>query len=339
MIRKIYDKLAESHNEIKNQIYNIASYLRQEIQEKVNEFWTEYTRDNELSEICKFVAIDGGSFSKPMRIGIVYAVGAESVIGDNKGVKTLSEDGQIGIFKPGNDAQERISLLMETLELSLALRDGSKGDYILMDGSLNKKIGNKVDIQQISDEELKLVKNVDINSIISIKDERKMRDLLILLNQFLVSRIIEQYDGKVLWISKTSRGRDLFGTDYPDITVFELFTEKRGFSKLIIKNIDIRKISEIPELEILRKMEYTTFYTRLDNGKRVVRIDMVGRVDEKIVKEIMDHLSGVSIKGYPFPLLKAHIDVRFSRMDREKIIKLMGSKLHKDIEWWPSQFY
>ncbi|AAK42416.1 DNA double-strand break repair nuclease NurA [Saccharolobus solfataricus] len=339
MIRKIYDKLVESHNEIKNQIYNIANYLKQEIQDKVNEYWNEYVINHEQSETCKFVAIDGGSFGRPMRIGIVYAVGAESVIGDNKGVKTLSEDGQIGIFKPGNDAQERISLLMEALELSLALRDGSKGDYILMDGSLSKKIGNKVDIQQFSDEELKLIRNVDLNGIISIKDERKMRDLLMLLNQFLVSKIIEEYDGNVLWISKVSRGRDLFGTDYPDITVLELFTEKRGFSKLIIKNIDIEKISEIPEIEVLRKMEYTTFYTRLDNGKRVIRVDIVGRVDEKIVKEIMDRLSGVSIKGYPFPLLKAHMDVRFSAMDREKIIKLVGSKLHKDIEWWPSQFY
>ncbi|WP_338603863.1 DNA double-strand break repair nuclease NurA [Sulfolobus tengchongensis] len=337
MIRKIYDMLIKNQREIKNQIYNTANYLKQEIQEKIKEYWNNYTPNTQLGQL-EFVAVDGGSFSKAMRIGIIYAVGAESVIGDKGGVKPLGEDGRIGIFKPGNDAQERISLLMEALELLLALKDGKLGDYVLMDGSLNKKIGKKVDIQKFSKDELNLVENVDIDSIINLKDEEKMKDLLTLTNQLLISKIIEEYDGKVLWISKTSRSRDLFDTDYPDITVFELFTEETGFSNPIVKNIASEKVSNYDKVEILKNMEYSTFYARLDKGKRVIRIDITGRIDENIAKDIIDSISGISVKGYPFPLLKAHIDVRFSKSDREKIIRMIGSRLYKNIEWWPTQF-
>lgn len=338
MIGKIYDMLIQNHQQLKDQIYDIARYLEKEIGEKISNVWIEYEPNSSLNE-KKFVAVDGGSFTKAMRIGIIYTVDAEVVRGDKEKVEIINEDGRIGIFKPGNDAKERANLLMEALELKLALESGKLGDYLLLDGSLTNKIGKKINTEKISKEELNIVESIDIDKIISIKNEEKMRELLQLLNQFLITRVLEEYDGNVLWISKTSRSRELFSTDYPDITVLELFTNSSGFTKPYIKTINQEKVSDVYELEFLRKMEYSVFYTRLGKGNKIIKIEIAGRIDESIAKEIIDDLSEVAIKGYPFPLLKVHMDVRISQNDRKRIIKLLGSKIHKDIEWWPSQFY
>ncbi|MEM0294067.1 MAG: DNA double-strand break repair nuclease NurA [Saccharolobus sp.] len=329
MIGKIYDMIIEKNEELKTQIYDIEKYLKEKIGDNLSNNWIEYSPKGSYK---KFVAIDGGLFARSMRIGIVYAIDAEAVLGDREKVEVIADDGRFGIFKPGNNAKERINLLMQGLELKLALESGNLGDYILLDGSLDTKLGERVHIVDLSREEFSLVKNFDIDGIIAIKNEEKMSKLLRLLNQSLLSQVLGQYGNKVLFISKNSRTRDIFDTDYSDITVLELFTQSSGYTKPKIKNISYN-------LESLRELVYSSFYVRLETGHKVLKIDVIGSIDDNTIKEIMDSLAEVSVKGYPFPLLKAHMDVRISNADRKRIIQMVGGKLHKDIEWWPSQFF
>ncbi|AOL17019.1 5'-3' exonuclease [Sulfolobus sp. A20] len=338
MITKVYDILLKDHQKIRDQIFNISKYLEKEIKEQISANWRVYNPNPKVNK--KIIAIDGGSFTRAMRIGILYVIDAEAVLGYEGKIQVISEDGKIGFFRPGVDARERANLLMEALELKLSLDYSGQGDYVLLDGNLVKKLGKKVNMEGLTQDDLKMVESLDIDNIISLKDEKKMKKILELLNQYIIAKIVEDFSDKVMWISKISRSKDVFNTDYPDTVLLELFTQDPGFSKILTKTIDSNLISDnYDKLEILKGMEYSSFYVRLSKGSRVLRVDVLGRIDENIVKEIVDVLANVSIKGYPFPLLKAHIDVRISSEDRRRILNMIGSKFKKEIEWWPSQFY
>ncbi|TRM87130.1 5'-3' exonuclease, partial [Sulfolobus sp. A20-N-G8] len=142
MITKVYDILLKDHQKIRDQIFNISKYLEKEIKEQISANWRVYNPNPKVNK--KIIAIDGGSFTRAMRIGILYVIDAEAVLGYEGKIQVISEDGKIGFFRPGVDARERANLLMEALELKLSLDYSGQGDYVLLDGNLVKKLGKKV---------------------------------------------------------------------------------------------------------------------------------------------------------------------------------------------------
>lgn len=329
MINKAYEELTRKYNDIQEKLRFFKERLEDKIIEIVKSNWVDY----EPVPISKsFLAIDGGEFVKETRYGTIFVVNAEAIL--SKGLETNEEvDGEVkvGVLSPGNLGEERVEEIMSILELSLAVKHGDKGDLILMDGSLIKKLGKAKDIMG--------EENPNLDDIIYYKDEKESYNQLILNKQIILSRLVQKYGDKTLWISKNSKGKDIFEQEISDIAILETFTDNPGFTKPKVHHIKSENLAKNREVEILDGMEFTTFLTRLEKGQKVLRIDVIGRIDQEIIKEIMNSLYSVSINGYPYPLLKAHFDVKISKDDRTRILTLFNLKKRHGNSWMPSQFF
>ncbi|BBD72314.1 hypothetical protein HS1genome_0703 [Sulfodiicoccus acidiphilus] len=129
----------------------------------------------------------------------------------------------------------------------------------------------------------------------------------------------------VLWISKTSRASSM-GLGYPDHYLYEVLTASPGFSDL--REVRLGSFFNVTLLES---------FVRLEKGGPVLKLEWTSGAD---IKELLSLLTSVPIiRGYPYPLLKVHFDVRFGTEDRETILSTLGLKVDKVADWWPSQFY
>lgn len=329
MINKAYEELTKKYNDMQERLRFFKDKLKEEVSNSINELWIEY----EPRQVKKsFLAIDGGEFAKETRYGTIYITNAEIILSkgleENEGI-----DGEVrvGVLSPGNLGKERVSEIMSILELSLALKHGDEGDIILMDGSLLKKIGKGKDV---TGEE-----NPNLDEVINTKDEQQSYNQLVLNKQIVLSKLIQKYGDKTLWISKNSKGREIFNQEISDIAVLETLTENPGYTRPNTRYIKLEDLAKNNEVQVLAGMEYTSFLMRLEKGQKVLKVDMIGRLGDEEIREIMDSLSLVSINGYPYPLLKVHFDVKVSRDDRNRILTLFNLKRKRGNSWWPIQFY
>ena len=327
MIDKAYEEFANNYQKILEKIRFYSNSIEDSVKEYLKKIWIEYEPTPTNSS---FIAIDGGEFIKELRVGTIFITNAEAVYGEGVNVNPIDSEIKMGVFRPGNLARERVSEIMSILEISLALRNGNRAEYILMDGSLKKKLGNGRDIEG---------EERDLDDIINEENEEESFKNLVLKSQILISRLIQNYDGKVLWISKNSKGRDLFGESVSDIAVLESLTENPGFTLPFVHTIDKKVLAKNKEVENLEGIEITSFYVRLEKGQRVIKIDLTGRVDEDEIKQIINRLYSVSIKGYPYPLLKVHYDVKVGKEDRQRILSILGLNHMRGNSWWPNQFF
>ncbi len=328
MIEKAYEEFTNNYSKILEKIRFYSNSINDSVKEYLKKIWIEY---EPIPHNNTFIAIDGGEFVKELRVGTVFLANAEAVYGEGVNVRPIDNEIKMGVFRPGNLAKERVSEIMSVLELSLALKNGNKAEYILMDGSLKKKLGNGKDIEENDDK--------DLDEILNCDNEEKSYKRLILKSQILISRLIQNYDGKVLWISKNSRGRDLFGESLSDIVVIESLTENPGFTLPFVHRIDRKNLANNKEVLNLEGTEITSFYVRLEKGQRVLKVDISGRIGEEEIKKIINDLYSVSIKGYPYPLLKVHYDVKVNKEDRQRILSILGLNQRRGNSWWPNQFF
>ncbi|BDC18303.1 DNA double-strand break repair nuclease NurA [Acidianus sp. HS-5] len=327
MIEKAYEEFTNNYSKILEKIRFYSSSINDSVKEHLKKIWINYEPEPVKSS---FIAIDGGEFVKELRVGTVFLANAEAVYGEGVNVSPLDNEIKMGVFRPGNLAKERVSEIMSVLELSLALRNGNKAEYVLMDGSLKKKLGNGKDIEE---------EEKDLDEIINCDNEERSFRRLILKSQILICRLIQNYDGKVLWVSKNSRGRDLFGESLSDIAVIESLTENPGFTLPFVHTIDRKNLVNNKEVKSLEGTEITSFYVRLEKGQRVLKVDLTGRIEEEEIKKIINNLHSVSIKGYPYPLLKVHYDVKVNKEDRQRILSILGLNHIRGNSWWPNQFF
>lgn len=327
LIERAYEEFANNYPKILEKIRFYSNSINDSVKDKLKKIWIHY----EPTAVNKsFIAIDGGEFVKELRVGTVFLTNAEAVYGEGVIVSAIDNEIKMGVFRPGNLAKERISEIMNILELSLALRNGNKAEYILMDGSLKKKLNNGKDVEG---------EEKELDEIINDENEEESLKNLILKSQILISRLIQNYDGKILWISKNSKGRELFGENISDITVIESLTENPGFTLPFVHTIDGKILAKNKEVKNLEGVEITSFYIRLEKGQRVLKVDLTGRIDDEGIKKIMDSLYSVSIKGYPYPLLKVHYDVKVNKEDRQRILSILGLNHMRGNSWWPNQFF
>jgi len=244
----------------------------------------------------------------------------------------LDARGRIGVLKPGNHAKEIVSLIMQLLELKLAYMHGNEADYILLDGSLIKKIGDHEFKEKIS-----ILDDIEINDTtyaLEEPNESLMHKYLIAENHVILSRLIEKFRDKLIFVSKRNRSTELFNESFSDMALLDLFTSDTGYTRPLEKMINGRNLLSQMASEKLDGVKYYSFYTRLSKGSKVLKIDMFTADIEKII----NLLSTISIKGYPYPLLKVHIDARISREDRERIQQILNIK-KRNAEWWPNQLF
>ena len=331
MIKQIYEDLISKKVEIEKQLRLLDEIKNQEIGKKVKEKWIEY-RPKET--IGKFIAIDGGEWVKDLRTGTLYVVDAEVIKAEGYNITSLDAKGLIGVLRlrSGDIAKEIVSLIMQLLELKLAYKYGNEADYILLDGSLLKKIGD----HEFKDKDSTL-DDIEINDKIYALEEANeglMHKYLIAENHVVILHLIEKYKDKLLWISKNSRSTELFGENISDIALLDLLTNESGYSKPLEKSINGKNLLSLMASQKLNNVKYYSSYIRLSKDGKVLKIDMFN----KDVEKIMDLLSTISIKGYPYPLLKVHTDVRVSRQDIERIQQILNIK-KRTTEWWPNQLF
>lgn len=222
---------------------------------------------------------------------------------------------------------------MAVMELKLALANGAKGDWILVDGSLKKKLGEVKPLEtnfEFVEGEIKGLEQ---------EDEDIMLSHLIFEKQVYLTELIKRYGSKVVWISKVSRSRDLFHHDLSDVTLLETFTSSPGFSTTKCRPIVRGEIEGGDPRKDLEKVEVCSFYARLDKDENVLRFDIIGRSDEQFIQQLLSDLQSVSVKGYPYPLVRVHYDVKVSSRDRKRIIEILNLKRKRSVDWWPGQFY
>ncbi|AWR93437.1 DNA double-strand break repair nuclease NurA [Acidianus brierleyi] len=330
MIDKAYKELAENYDNLKNQLKTFYKNIGKEVSNKVKEIWIPYTPK---SSIKKYLAIDGGEFVKEMRVGTIFIVNAEAILSNGINSEPIDTYTKVGVFRPGNLAKERVSELMATVETKLALKNSDKSDFILMDGSFNKKLNKGKGIESNLEYSLD-----DINSL-KFYDENEMYKSLIVEKQITISKLINELDKRVLWISKTSRSRDIFLQQLSDLVILETFTYETGYTLPVCKRINQDDLVTHP-LVNLSDFNVCTSFIRLKNGKKILRLDIVSKdkIEEKYIQQIIDNLSPVSIKGYPYPLLKVHYDVKVNIKDRERITRMLGLS-RSGVDWWPNQFF
>lgn len=329
MIKEVYESLLSKRNDIERQLQLLDQIKRDEILNKVKEKWKDY-EPKQLQ--ANFIAVDGGLWIKELRSGFVYVINAEVVKAEGLNVVPLDSSVNIGVLRPGNLAKERISLLMQLMELKLALKHGNETNYILIDGSIVKKVGDKKFLNKIN-----ILDDIEINEkIYSLEEnnEELMYKYLIAENNIVTLRLIQEYRDKLLWISKNSKSTELFKENVSDISLLELFTNKSGYTEPLEKKISGKNLISDKASKILDGEVFYSAYLRLAEGQRILKVDMFN----KNVERIIDVLSTISIKGYPYPLLKVHTDVKISRQDRERIQQLLNIR-KRTTEWWPNQLF
>lgn len=331
MIKEVYEILVKEMSEIKNKLRMLDESKNSQLIEKIKEKWVPYCSNGNLTKT--FLAIDGGSWIKELRSGFIYIIDAEVVKAEGYKVTPLESKAMVGVLRPGNLAKERVSLLMQLLELKLATKHGNEADYILLDGSITKKIGKHNfsstitlldDINPLDDKIYSLEE----------KNEDLMHKYLIAENQVIISHLVEKYKEKLVWISKNSKSTELFNEETSDISLLELFTKECGYTVPLSKSFDKKSFISEKALNTLSETQFYSSYIRLKEGEKVLKIDIF----KSDIKELIDSLIPISIKGYPFPLLKVHTDVKISKDDRERIQQLLNIR-KRDIEWWPNQLF
>ena len=329
LIKEIYESLISKKAEIERQLQFLDDIRNLEIEKKVKEKWIEY---KPKEAIGKFIAIDGGEWVKELRSGTLYIINAEVIKAEGSNITTLDTKGLIGVLRPGNLARENVSLMMQLLELKLAFNYGNEADYILLDGSLSKKIGDHEFKEKDS-----TLDDIEINDKIYAleeSNEKNMHKYLIAENHVVISRLIEKYKDKLLWVSKKSKSTELFGENVSDVALLDLLTSETGYSEPLEKSINGKNLLSLIASQKLDNAKYYSSYVRLSKGGKILKIDMFTRDIEKIT----DLLSTISIKGYPYPLLKVHTDVKVTRQDIERIQQILNIK-KRTTEWWPNQLF
>jgi len=321
VIEEVYTKILNKYNKLREKINKYDLEIRNELREKIKEYWISVK--NITNKKGSFIGIDGGMFSKDLRIGLFYVVNAEALLYNLENIRIVNKDSIIGILRPGNHGKELVREIMSFLEIKMLSEcDSERVDFILMDGSPFKKV-EKIAPKGRKDEK-------DVYKLLSemlIEDEDEIRSLILNEKLKLIKESINKFNDKILWISKVSKSTKLFNLTIPDIVLLETFTSTIGYT--------IPKTSEIK----LDKESYsvTTTYIRLSPNEKVLRVDVFGKKDEKFIEEIINALSPISIKGYPFPLLKVHSDVKISQRDRRKIIEILNLSQKRVANWWPDQ--
>nr|MDO8063744.1 DNA double-strand break repair nuclease NurA [Candidatus Freyrarchaeum guaymaensis] len=293
--------------------------------------------------------VDGGRNWVECRDFVLYVVDAEAV------VFTDGEEGEsvrmvdVDVLYPHRHVEDRIASYSEILEgkaAYMALRD-RKVDRVFMDGSLIGVLIRPPFRGYASLRERGFERHAErvVNSWDRMLDEavfskRMLEEVVCAYGEmggaaasFLESaekllvyrRLLEDYGDRLVFVSKTSRGCDYFKSFKSDISIFNEFTRRSGYSKPLHLEISRKAKWRFPVFDdFFRGLTVTVFYARLEDRGPVLRFEVPGCVEGRVVEEVLVQASTYSVLGYPYPLRKAHMDVKVSDDEIERVFRIVG---------------
>ncbi|MBM4241579.1 MAG: DNA double-strand break repair nuclease NurA, partial [Euryarchaeota archaeon] len=335
MLDSLYEKALRKKNKINERIVNNL----ENIPLNFSKCWIE----SNLNESKLDITIGGGDGSinkKNFLSFIFYAIDAECLIHNSLGLQKV-ESSDIDIISYHKYVRDRLRNYMGIFEIKNALKafDQFDLDLFLFDGSI---LGNLIrpfpletELQNEIKEEIKikyfpkLEKELEVEEveIVSLKMfdsiEKDFKDyktesmiyLENLENLLAISKLLRQ-ERKIVAISKTSTRNDYFDSNIPDMAIFERFNKKEGYSKPLYLDISKEVKRDFPILNVFfRKLNFTIFYTRLEDYKNILKIELPYKANEEDIRNIIEILKGNSTEGYPYLLKKAHNDVVIRKID------------------------
>jgi len=315
---------------------------------RVGDYWIE--SDFGGVEGC-VVGVDGGRNWVECRNFVLYVVDAEAVVFEGGGEKGSVKMFDVDVLYPHRHVEDRVASYSEILEgkaAYMAFREMDV-DFSFMDGSLigvlirppfrgyTLGLGFERDLESYIDEMANSWNMVLRDAFFSKRMLRNVvsayRDAGGAAASFLESsekllvykRLIDDYGSRLVFVSKTSRGCDYFKSFRSDISIFSEFTRKSGYSPPLHLEISNKVKWRFPVFnEYFRELKVTVFYARLEEHGPVLRFEVPGMVDEDRVEEILAQAATYSVSGYPYPLRKAHGDVKVSDDEAERVFRLVG---------------
>ncbi|MGC9104249.1 MAG: DNA double-strand break repair nuclease NurA [Candidatus Methanodesulfokora sp.] len=136
-------------------------------------------------------------------------------------------------------------------------------------------------------------------------------------------------DAVLVAISKRSSGREVFRAGMPDMTIIDMRTRDEGYTKP-----EYQELRASPYFETIWDSPYTitVSYIRLERGSNPLRVEILGARDERFLREIMNDLRGISVRGYPYPLFMSHTLARIGSKDIKGVRELIRGYLHSGRE-------
>jgi len=316
-----------------------------------SKFWRNYplTEDDKDITIC---AGDGSINKKKFMSFIFYAIDAECLVYNNK-LMTI-ESSEIDIITHHRHVEDRLRNYMGLFEIKNALMafQDHEVDFFLFDGSilgnlirpfplekeLQSEVKDRIKNQYLPELEKKLtdelkhskvrITSSQFSETIEKGFENKTEAMIYLenLENLLVIRDLLKKERSVVAISKTSTGNDYFGSEVPDMAVFDSYSRKQGYSKPkhIIISADDKKREFPVKNEFFRSLTFTIFYARLEDHKNILKFELPYIATEEEIKHILSVIKSSSAEGYPLLLKKAHNDVVIRKVDLERLSKIIG---------------
>ncbi|MCX8205098.1 MAG: DNA double-strand break repair nuclease NurA [Candidatus Nezhaarchaeota archaeon] len=340
------------------EVYELALSKAEEVRKAAEEAWVPYEAVSEAwvpyigggaGGSIKLCGVDGGRNYIEYADYVVYVVNAEGVIYRGEEAEEPVRLFEVDVLLPYRYVEERIRTYCEILELKTALKalEERGVDEVLLDGSLISTLikplyaerGKRLSgidrfILKLEDVSPSVPKVVSKEAWVELKRDyggeagRALSFLSGVEKLLVLRRLLEVGEGRLTFISKTSRGVDYFSSPKPDLALFQRFTKGLGYSRPLEYCIGDKVSKKFPvHLEFFRSLKLTLFYARLEEEGPVLRFEVPGAVSKGRVEELLCKLLPYVVAGYPYPLSKAHLDVEVSDEEVESIARVIG--LHR----------
>ena len=340
LLHEVFDSVLSRIDELRSKAY--AEWISYN---EARERWIEHRFSRAEGEV-KLCGVDGGRNFKEYRGFVIYVVNAEAVVYEGSKLEEPVKLYEVDILTPYRFVEERVRIYSEVLEAKAALEalELREVKVALIDGSLISSL-----IKPLYAERARWLQGIDeyrerlkglvtlgrgiaakllLNELTQVYGSEAGRAASYLegVEKLIVYRwLLERHRGKLIFISKTSRGVDYFKSFKPDIAIFEQATHKPGYSEPLHIKVGEKLRRSLPiDDAFFRSMDLTLFYARLEDGGPVLRFEVPGRLRHEEVEELLETIAPYSVAGYPYPLEKAHRDVEVEGTELDKVARIIG---------------
>lgn len=297
------------------------------------------------------VGVDGGRNWVECKNFVLYIVDAEAVVFENEVEKDSLKMLDVDVLYPHRHVEDRVASYSEILEGKVAYRalEEKSDGTVFMDGSIigvlirppfrgyALGLGFERDLKRYVDSMASSWGEVLEDAIFS---KRLLDDVVNSYGEFggaaasflenaekllVYRRLLEDYGRRLVFVSKMSRGCDYFKSSKSDMSIFGEYTSGAGYSLPLHLEISNKVKWRFPVFnEYFRDFKVTMFYARLEDYGPVLRFEVPGFVDEERVEDVLAQAAAYSVSGYPYPLRKAHEEVKVSDEEAERVFRLVG---------------
>jgi len=296
----------------------------------------------EGAEADGFVGVDGSMNIALFKSHALYAVTAESVLGEGEEVRVLDQLSDVDVVIPYHNVEERVRAYMNIAELRLALKALRRYPEctVVLDGSLTSMVIRpwKYRFSESAVENVfrkyqdELVQSVYDDLVLYSKKaaeanlaENGFPEEEILLLEYieyltLLYTMLYEYPHRVISIAKRTEAHRI--TPFlPDAAVYDAFTITPGYTIDDQTTLASHKNRTFLYWDFFKKLSFTVVYARLGRGTSVLRLETL---NPDVVPRVLRGLRKYSVGGYPYFMVKAHRDVTISNRDMETVIRILG---------------